>query len=61
MKKACCATCEYWLPRYQQCEHPDQRACEAGEYEAPPDKLCELYEPNYVDGPEPGREGSPSE
>lgn len=42
----CCQTCEYWLAIYQQCEHPDQRACEAGAYEAPPDKWCELYERN---------------
>lgn len=41
---ACCKTCEYWMLKYQQCSHPFQPAGEAGEYQAPPDRCCELYE-----------------
>ena len=44
MFKECCATCEYWAEKYQECDHPYQLACEAGPYGAPPDKVCELYE-----------------
>lgn len=40
----CCETCEYWLKKYQQCEHPEQYAEASGEYEAPPDACCELWE-----------------
>lgn len=44
MNEECCATCDYWEKRWEQCEHPYQYACEAEEYMSPPDKVCELYE-----------------
>jgi hypothetical protein len=39
-----CSNCEYWLEKYQKCEHPDQRSDESGDYDAPPTKHCELWE-----------------
>lgn len=39
-----CRNCEYWLEKYQQCEHPEQRQEECGKYMAPPNKTCELWE-----------------
>lgn len=39
-----CHNCEYWMKKYQQCEHPEQRQTECGEYMAPPNKTCELWE-----------------
>lgn len=39
-----CHNCEYWMEKYQQCEHPEQRQEECGEYMAPPSKTCELWE-----------------
>lgn len=44
MNEECCATCDYWEKRWEQCEHPHQLACEAEEYMSPPDKWCGLYE-----------------
>lgn len=43
----CCATCEYWIKIYEECEHPDQRQDESGAYMAPPDKHCKLWEQGY--------------
>ncbi len=43
----CCETCEYWQSTYQQCKHPDQRQCESGVYDSPPNKCCGLWE-SYV-------------
>lgn len=43
MNEECCATCDYWEKRWEQCEHPYQYACEAEEYMSPPDKVCGLY------------------
>ena len=40
-----CRSCEYWIESYEQCEHPEQRQEECGEYMAPPEKVCELWEP----------------
>jgi len=42
----CCRTCEYWMERYQKCEHPEQFQCESDDYMSPPEKCCELWEPS---------------
>lgn len=39
-----CATCEYWSPKYHECEHPDQTQ-RIADY-CPADYSCELYEFN---------------
>lgn len=44
-----CSNCDYWLRKYHQCEHPDQRNEESGAYDAPPDKHCELWESAEVE------------
>lgn len=41
-----CASCEYWLKKYQECEHPEQLREEAEAYMSPPSKCCNLYEPS---------------
>ncbi len=44
MNEICCANCEYWIEKYQKCEHPDQFASKADYYAAMSDDVCELYE-----------------
>ena len=41
-----CATCEYWLEKYQKCENPEQPQSEAVDYMSPPNKTCDLWESN---------------
>lgn len=35
-----CRNCEYWLGRYQECEHPD---VDDEAYAAPPEHTCDLW------------------
>lgn len=42
--KNCCAKCEHWTEKYWKCEHPEQLADWANDYDAPPDNVCELFE-----------------
>ncbi len=44
MNKPCCASCKYWVEKYWQCEHPQQFADMADEYDAVPEHICELFE-----------------
>lgn len=44
MNEKTCQNCEYWMEKYQLCEHPEHRQEECGEYMAPPNKSCELWE-----------------
>jgi hypothetical protein len=59
----CCGNCEYWMPKYQKCEHPEQRSTESGDYESPREKKCELWEPSYAcaDNAPEGAEGGSEE
>ncbi len=40
----CCRNCEYWMGKYDKCEHPDQRQEDAEDYMAPADNHCSLWE-----------------
>ena len=42
-----CATCEYWLEKYQKCENPEQPQSEADDYMSPPNKTCDLWESHH--------------
>jgi len=44
--KEICKTCEHWDERYEKCENPQQYACDADDYMAPPEHHCELWERN---------------
>lgn len=44
MTENCCANCEYWVEKYQKCEHTERVASMADYYDAMPENICVLYE-----------------
>ena len=40
-----CMNCEYWIGKYEKCDHPEQYQSLAGDYMSPPEWHCGLYEP----------------
>lgn len=45
-KTRTCPNCEYWLEKYEECEHPDCPQDNAGGYMAAAQHSCEFWEPN---------------
>lgn len=44
MKQQCCANCDYYSPKYLECEHPDQTQSIASYRTAENGTDCELWE-----------------
>ena len=44
MMQKSCKSCEYWLEKLEQCEHPEQYITYKAGHSCPEDYGCELYE-----------------